>query len=171
MVRRYCHCYPYKEIVSSHFFLTLVKGPCLVLVIEWQFRWTNKYLCWDTQVISPHKDTSMSNMCHAGEMAKGWCYAHIVWSRSSLHMRHDMKLCDQNGEDQNKTCLDGPVAMEKGKSRFWSDGPRGGEAWARLGADGPRQLWRAGKVKIDGPKRSCDDFTRGNNVGHFISPV
>ena len=30
-------------------------------------------------------------------------------------MRHDMELCDQSGEDQDKTWLDGPVAMEKGK--------------------------------------------------------
>jgi len=135
-----------------------VESPCLVLVIEWQLRWTNKCLCWDTQEISPHKDTSMSNMCHGGEMAKGWCYAHIVWSRNSLHMRHDMELCDQSGEDQDKAWLDGPVAMEKGKSRLWSEGPRGGEAWARFGADGPRQRWRASKVKIDGPKRSCDDM-------------
>jgi hypothetical protein len=27
--------------------------PCLVLVINWQLIWTNKCLCWDTQVISP----------------------------------------------------------------------------------------------------------------------
>ena len=33
-------------------------------------------------------------------------------------MRHDMELCDQSGEDQDKACLDGPVAMEKGKSRL-----------------------------------------------------
>ena len=31
-------------------------------------------------------------------------------------MRHDMELCDQSGEDQDKAWLDGPVAMEKGKS-------------------------------------------------------
>ena len=133
-----------------------MKGPCLVLVIEWQLRWTNKYLCWDTHVISPHKNTSISNMCHGGEMTKGWCYAHIVWSRSSLHMRHDMELCDPSGEDQDKAWLDGPVAMVKDKSRLWSDGPRGCEAWARLGTDGLRRRWRASKVKIDGPKRSCD---------------
>ena len=54
-------------------------------------------------------------------------------------MRHDMELCDQSGEDQDKAWLDGPVAMEKGKSRLSSEGPRGGEAWARFGADGPRQ--------------------------------
>ena len=54
-------------------------------------------------------------------------------------MSHDMESCDQGGEDQDKAWLDGPVAMEKGKSRLRSDGPRGGEAWARLGADAPRQ--------------------------------
>ena len=97
-----------------------------------QFMFFYKPGVTDTQEISPHKDTSMSNMCHGGGMAKGWCYAHIVWSRSSLHMRHDMELCDQNGEDQEKAWLDGPVAMEKGKSRLWSEGPRGDEAWEDL---------------------------------------
>ena len=40
-----------------------LKGYWLVLVIEWQIRRTNMCFCWDTQVISPHKNTSMSNMC------------------------------------------------------------------------------------------------------------
>ena len=38
--------------------------------------------------------------------------------RRSLHMSHDMDSCDQGGEDQDKVWLDGPVAMEKGKSRL-----------------------------------------------------
>jgi hypothetical protein len=29
-------------------------------------------------------------------------------------MRHDMKSCDQGGEDQDETRLDGPVASVKG---------------------------------------------------------
>ena len=43
-------------------------------------------------------------------------------------MRHGIESCDQGGEDQDKTWLDGPVASVKGKSKLWSDGPRGGEA-------------------------------------------
>ena len=31
-------------------------------------------------------------------------------------MRHDIESCDQGGEDQDKTWLDGPVARVKGKS-------------------------------------------------------
>jgi hypothetical protein len=31
-------------------------------------------------------------------------------------MRHDIELCDQGGEDQGMTWLDGPVASVKGKS-------------------------------------------------------
>ena len=46
----------------------------------------------------------------------------------------------QSGKNKDKAWLNGPVAMVKGKLRLSSDGPRGGEAWARLGADGPRQL-------------------------------
>ena len=30
-------------------------------------------------------------------------------------MRHDMESCDQGGEDEDKTWLDGPVASVKGK--------------------------------------------------------
>ena len=30
-------------------------------------------------------------------------------------MRHDMESCDQGGEDQDKTQLNGPVASVKGK--------------------------------------------------------
>ena len=30
-------------------------------------------------------------------------------------MRHDMESCDQGGEDQDKTWLDGPVANVKDK--------------------------------------------------------
>ena len=55
----------------------------------------------DTQVISPQ----------------------VMMRMSSLYMRHDMKSCDQGGEDQDKTWLDGLVAMAKGKSRLRSDGP------------------------------------------------
>ena len=42
----------------------------------------------------------------------------VMMRRSSLHMRHDMKSCDQGGEDQDKAWHDGPVAMVKGKSRL-----------------------------------------------------
>jgi hypothetical protein len=30
-------------------------------------------------------------------------------------MRHDVESCDQDGEDEDKTWLDGPVASVKGK--------------------------------------------------------
>jgi hypothetical protein len=32
-----------------------------------------------------------------------------------LYMRHDIESCDQGGEDQDMTWLDGPVANVKGK--------------------------------------------------------
>ena len=34
-------------------------------------------------------------------------------------MRHDIESCDQGGEYQDKTLLDGPVARVKGKSWTW----------------------------------------------------
>ena len=54
-------------------------------------------------------------------------------------MRHDMESCGQDGEDRDKTWLDGPVARVKGKleaSKRWTVWP---DAWTRLDADGPRQ--------------------------------
>ena len=39
----------------------------------------------------------------------------LWWWRSLLHMRHDIESCDQGGEDQDKTWLDGSVASMKGK--------------------------------------------------------
>jgi hypothetical protein len=63
----------------------------------------------------------------------------VSW-RSLLHIRHDMESCDQGGEDQDMTWLDGPVASVKGKSEALKRGTAcDGEAWARLSADGPRQ--------------------------------
>jgi hypothetical protein len=32
-----------------------------------------------------------------------------------LHIRHDIESCDQGGEDQDMTWLDGPVASVRGK--------------------------------------------------------
>ena len=40
-------------------------------------------------------------------------------------MRHDIESCDQGGEDQDMTWLDGPAASMKASRRLWSDGPRG----------------------------------------------
>jgi hypothetical protein len=58
----------------------------------------------------------------------------------------------QDGEDQDMTWLNGPVACVKGKSEAskWETACDG-EAWARLGADGLMQQWRASVVKIDEP--------------------
>ena len=36
-------------------------------------------------------------------------------------MRHDLESCDQGGEDQDKTWLNGPVASVKGKLSKLSD--------------------------------------------------
>jgi hypothetical protein len=54
-------------------------------------------------------------------------------------MRHDMESCDQGGEDQDKTWLDGPVARVKGKLEALKRWTAWRDAWARLGTDGPRQ--------------------------------
>jgi hypothetical protein len=37
-------------------------------------------------------------------------------------MRHDIELCNQGGEDQDMTWLDGPVASVKGKSEALKQG-------------------------------------------------
>ena len=51
----------------------------------------------------------MSNICHGGENGSKML--------QSSHMRHDIESCDQRGENQDKTWLDGPVASVKGKSK------------------------------------------------------
>ena len=43
-------------------------------------------------------------------------------------MRHDIESCDQGGEDQDMTWLDGLVASVKASWRLWRDGPHGSEA-------------------------------------------
>jgi hypothetical protein len=138
--------------------MSKVKGPCLVLVIEWQLRWTNCVLC-EIHRWLVHRYMCVSNLWHGGgdglEILQS---LHMWWWRSLLHMRHDMESCDQGGEDQDETWFDGPVVSVKGKLEALKRGTAcDGEAWARLGADGPTQRWRASEVKIDGPTRSYDD--------------
>jgi len=56
-----------------------------------------------------------------------------------LHTRHDTESCDQGGEDQDEAWLDGPVVSVKGKSEALKQGTVcDGEAWAILGAEGPK---------------------------------
>ena len=43
-------------------------------------------------------------------------------------MRYDIESCDQGGEDQDKTWLDGPVASMKGKLEALERWTAGGEA-------------------------------------------
>jgi hypothetical protein len=55
-------------------------------------------------------------------------------------MRHDMESCDQGGENRDEAWLNGPVASVKAKSEALKRGTTCyGEAWVRLGANGPRQ--------------------------------
>jgi hypothetical protein len=55
-------------------------------------------------------------------------------------MRHDMESCDQGGEDRDVAWLDVLVASVKGKSEVLKRGTAcDGEAWARLGTNGPSQ--------------------------------
>jgi hypothetical protein len=62
-------------------------------------------------------------------------------------MRHDIESCEQGGEDQDMTKLDGPVASVKGKLS---------DDLALM----DRNNDRASKVKINEPIWSCDDMER-----------
>ena len=53
-------------------------------------------------------------------MAWRCCKAHTC-DEGAHCMRHVIESCDQGGEDQDKTWLDGPVASVKGK--LSDDGP------------------------------------------------
>ena len=52
----------------------------------------------------------MSNICH-GDVAK---LTHVMMKELIAH-GHDSESCNQGGEDQDMTWLDGPVASVKGK--------------------------------------------------------
>ena len=144
-----------------------------------------------------HKYTYVSNSCHDSEGDLDLLQSSHMWWRSSLHMRHDMESCDQGGEDQDKTWLDGPVASVKGKSEaleWWT-------AW-RWSLS---KTWRRWTEATENSKLSQDRWTnmviwykvdyiicdwlvhvlhqhwkrwsgmecarQRYNIGHFISPV
>jgi hypothetical protein len=145
--------------VRSFIAVARLKGPCLILIIEWQLWWTNCVLC-EIHKWLVHRYMYVSNICHGGgnglEMLQS---LHMWWWRSLLHIRHNMKSSDQGGEDQDEAWLNGPIISVKGKSEALKRGTMcDGEAWARLDADGPTQQWRASEVKIDEPIWSRDDM-------------
>jgi hypothetical protein len=78
----------YLACISCH-----LKGPCLVLVIEWQPRWTNVCLS-EIHRWFVHRYMCVSNTCHVGENGLDMLQCSHMWWRSSLHMRHDIELCD-----------------------------------------------------------------------------
>ena len=115
--------------------------------------------------------------------------AHCIWDMTWSHVTKVEKIKIRLG-------LMDQLQAWRASWRLWSDGRCGGEAWARLDADGWRQRWKASEVKIDEPIRSHDDMKwiisfvigwcmcciniRGDgmecarqryNLGHFISPV
>jgi hypothetical protein len=98
-----------------------------------------------------HRFMCVSNICHGGfdDVAM---LTHVI-------MKELYYICDivmwPSCEDQDEAWLDGPDTRVKGKLRLcWGDG----EAWARLGSDGPTHRWRETEVKIDGPRASRDDM-------------
>jgi hypothetical protein len=93
----------------------LLKGPCLVLVIEWQPRWANCVWC-EMHRWLVHRYLCVSNLRPRGENGSEMLRSlQMWWWRSLLHMRHDIESCDQGEEDQDMTWLDRPVASVKGK--------------------------------------------------------
>ena len=115
------------------------KGLCLVLVIEWQPRWTNVFKC-EIHRRLVHRYTCVSNSCHRGEMV--WiCYkahtcderAHCIWDMTWSHVTKVKKIKIRLG-------LMDRLQTWRASQRLWSDKPRGGEVWARLSTNRPR--WR-----------------------------
>ena len=77
--------------------------------------------------------------------------AHCIWGMTWSHVTKVEKIKIRLG-------LMDRLQEWRASRRLWSNKPRGGEAWARLGANGPKQRWRESKVKIDEPIRSRDDM-------------
>ena len=99
-------------------------------------------------------------------------------------MRHDIESCDQGGEDQDKTWLDGPVASVKGKlgdDLAPMDQGNGEEQvksrsmnqyghvmiWSE--SYHCRSYWCMCCIDIGGDGVEC--ARQRYNLGHFISPV
>jgi hypothetical protein len=97
---------------------------------------------------------------HAMEMEMAWiCFkahtydegAHCIWDMIWSHVTKVEKIKMRLG-------LMDRLQEWRASHRLWSDKLRGGEDWARLGADGPKQRWKASEVKINEPIWSCDDI-------------
>ena len=99
-------------------------------------------------------------------------------------MRHDMESCDQGGEDQDKTWLDGLVASVKGKlsdDLVLMDRSNGeeqvksrsmnqyGHVMIWSGSYHCRSCWCMCCINIEGVGMECARLRY--NIGHFISPV
>jgi hypothetical protein len=114
-----------------------LKGPCLVLVIEWQPRWTNMWLC------KIHKKLVHRYICDE------WVYC--IWDMTWSHVTKVEKIKIRLG-------LMDWLQEWRASRRLWNAGPCGGMLKQWLGTNGPRQRWRASEVKIDEPIRSRDDM-------------
>ena len=113
---------------------------------------------WYTQVISPH--------VHLCEQLMPWRWrwlgfvarlTHVMKELIAYETWHWVMWLRWRRSRQDLPWWTG-CKYEGQIGGFWSDGPRGGEAWARLGANGWRQWWKASEVKINEPTRSRDDI-------------
>ena len=109
---------------------TSLKDPCLVLVIEWQPRWTNVFK-YEIHRWLVHKYMCVSNTCHGGEIAWICCKAHTC--DEGAHCIWDMTLSYVTKVEKIKTRLGlmDRLQVWRASRRLWSDRPRGGEAWAK----------------------------------------
>ena len=91
------------------------------------------------------------------KMAWRCCKAHTC-DDEGAHCTWDMTLSHVIKVENIKTRLGLMDQLQAWKTswRLWSDGPRGGEVWAKLGTDGWRQCWKASEIKINKSTRSCD---------------
>ena len=106
----------------------------------------------NTQVISPHVHHVWGTRAMTVKMAWICLKAHTcdegsycIWDITWSHVTKVEKIKTRLG-------LTDRLQAWRASWRLWSNGPCGGEAWARLGADGRRQRWKASEVKIDEPQ-------------------
>ena len=131
--------------------VALVKGPCLVLVIKWQSKWTNICLC------EIHKKLVHTYKCDE------WAYrvCDMTWSHVAKWRRSRQGLASMDR-----------LQVWRASQRLWSDVPHMAEKLEqRLGVDGQGQWWRASKVVIDEPIRSRDDIKRVISFGDWLVHV
>jgi hypothetical protein len=175
-----------------------LKGHCLVLIIEWQLRWTN-YVLYEIHRWLVHRYMCVSNICHGGgndmEMCCKACTcddggAYCIWDMTWSHVAKVEKIKMRSGSMDR-------LQVWRASRELWSEGPRvtvkleqyltpmdqrNSEEQVRsrsMNQYGHMMIWSGSYHLVIGWCMCCINIERDGmectrqmyNLGHFISPV